>query len=320
MRADSLHHRLGAAVADGEAHPCPADQVEPPGRGSVQDGVAGDRLASRRSRQRSGSGTTVTCRRIDPWPHSRWPGRSGAVPRPLRRTRRTTVRLTAQLQADRSVQLAPFQGAGQAGAKRAIRRGQSRRPPASMRPVSGRRPRSPLRVGRRARGCDLVGARRNGPAGTRRRVQRPPPITGASSARADATGRRSRRLSPMISPTEPRPDQRQLAAQVFGDRGEEADDVVGRPLELGAQVLALGGDTGRTGIEMTLARHVAPDRHQCRRPECELLSAQQGSDQEVSTGLQTAVCSAAPPGRAGRCESASGGPRRDPAPTARRRA
>ena len=51
VRADPLDHRLGAAVADGEAHPCPADEVEPSAGRPVQHGVAGDGLRRRVGRE-----------------------------------------------------------------------------------------------------------------------------------------------------------------------------------------------------------------------------------------------------------------------------
>ncbi len=44
VRADPLDDGLGAAVADREAHPRPADEVEPAGGRAVEHGVAGDRL------------------------------------------------------------------------------------------------------------------------------------------------------------------------------------------------------------------------------------------------------------------------------------
>ena len=59
MRADPLDDRFRAAVADREAHPGATDEVEPAGGRAVEHGVPGDRLASRRSNARSGSGTTV---------------------------------------------------------------------------------------------------------------------------------------------------------------------------------------------------------------------------------------------------------------------
>ena len=40
---------------------------------------------------------------------------------------------------------------------------------------------------------------------------------------------------------------------------------------------------------MALARHVAAERHERRRPEPELLGAQQRRDEQVAAGLQAAV-------------------------------
>ena len=61
------------------------------------------------------------------------------------------------------------------------------------------------------------------------------------------------------------------------------------PGELGAQVLALRGDAGGTRVEVALARHVAAEGDQRRRPEAELLGAQQRRDQHVPAGLEAAV-------------------------------
>ncbi len=46
---------------------------------------------------------------------------------------------------------------------------------------------------------------------------------------------------------------------------------------------------GRTRVEVALAGHVAADRDQRRRPERELLGAEQRGDQQVPTGLQATV-------------------------------
>ena len=70
---------------------------------------------------------------------------------------------------------------------------------------------------------------------------------------------------------------------------EEPLDHLGRAGELGAQVLALRGDAGRTGVEVALARHVAADRDERRGPEPELLGAEQRRDEQVAAGLQAAV-------------------------------
>ena len=63
----------------------------------------------------------------------------------------------------------------------------------------------------------------------------------------------------------------------------------GRAGELGPQVLALGGDPGRAGVEVALAGHVAADRDERRGPERELLGAEQGGHEQVAAGLQAAV-------------------------------
>ena len=65
--------------------------------------------------------------------------------------------------------------------------------------------------------------------------------------------------------------------------------IVGRAGELGPKVLALGGDPGRAGVEVALAGHVAADRDERRRPERELLGAEQRRDHQVATGLEAAV-------------------------------
>ena len=124
MRADALDDRLGAAVADREAHPGPPDEVQPPGGRAVQDGVAGDRLAGGRHRQ-VGLG------------RDRDPAAGQALadvvvgladePELDARTREGAERLArgpAQLQADRSAQLAALERAGEPGAERTVRRRQ----------------------------------------------------------------------------------------------------------------------------------------------------------------------------------------------------
>ena len=51
VRPDALDDGFGAGVADGEAHPRPADEVKPAAGRAVQHGVAGDRLGRRRRRR-----------------------------------------------------------------------------------------------------------------------------------------------------------------------------------------------------------------------------------------------------------------------------
>ena len=132
-----------------------------------------------------------------------------------------------------------------------------------------------------------------GSAGSARRTASaahdPPLISGCSCA---AATRHRTQVSTALADQladGPRPHRRQLPPQVLGDRKEERLDHLGRARELGPQVLALRGDAGRTGVEVALARHVAADRDQRRRPEGELLGTEQRRDQQVPPGLEAAV-------------------------------
>ncbi len=59
--------------------------------------------------------------------------------------------------------------------------------------------------------------------------------------------------------------------------------------ELGPKVGPLGGDAGGAGVEMTLPRHVAPDRHQHRGPEAYLLRAEQDRGENIGRRLDAAI-------------------------------
>ena len=115
-------------------------------------------------------------------------------------------------------------------------------------------------------------------------------MTGASSARADRdrrqqpAGSRRRSRRPTGRPTAA--SSRRRSSAIASD---EALDVVGRAGELGPQVLALGGDAGRAGVEVALAGHVAADRDERRGPERELLGAEERGDEQVAAGLEPAV-------------------------------
>ena len=65
--------------------------------------------------------------------------------------------------------------------------------------------------------------------------------------------------------------------------------ISGVPVNFAAQVLLLGGDAGRAGVEVALAGHVAADRDQHRRAEAELLGAEQRRDDHVLRRLEAAV-------------------------------
>ena len=50
---------------------------------------------------------------------------------------------------------------------------------------------------------------------------------------------------------------------------------------------------GRTGVEVTLSRHVAAQRHQHRRAKGKFVGAQEGGDQHIAAGPQTAIAAQA---------------------------
>ena len=59
--------------------------------------------------------------------------------------------------------------------------------------------------------------------------------------------------------------------------------------ELGAQVFTLGGDAGGAGVEMTLTRHVTPERDQWCRTESIGLRTEQRRDDHVARVGEPAV-------------------------------
>ena len=87
----------------------------------------------------------------------------------------------------------------------------------------------------------------------------------------------------------PGADRGQLPAEVLGDGQEEALDHLGRAGELGAQVLALGGDARSDRYRGGTGGPCRSRRDQRRRPERELLGAQQRRDEQVAPGLEAAV-------------------------------
>ena len=206
--AEALDDRVGAGVADGEAHPGPADQVEPATGRAVQAGVAGDRLAARRPRRGPAPGRRPAARPTVPCRRSRWPGRPASGRGPARRTPRTTGPRR------RGARDGSGRGAGPARARRTAP------PRTSGRRSSGagrRRRTRPDRRGRR-RGCcssgdaGWRGTSRSAVAGCARRAgdacHDPAPTTAArSSVRAPARrdGASRRRLSPTTSPTDRAP-------------------------------------------------------------------------------------------------------------------
>ena len=67
------------------------------------------------------------------------------------------------------------------------------------------------------------------------------------------------------------------------------DDVLGPAGELGAQVLALGGDAGGAGVQMALPSHVAAQRDQHPGAEAELLGPEKRRNDDVAAAAQSTV-------------------------------
>ena len=107
-------------------------------------------------------------------------------------------------------------------------------------------------------------------ASTARRREQPAPLSDDLADRRRAHGR-------------------ELAPEILGEGFGEPLDLLGRARELRPEVLALGRDAGRAGVEVALASHVAAERHEHRRPERELLGAEERGDEQVAARPQAAV-------------------------------
>src|SRR5579875_1463979 len=81
----------------------------------------------------------------------------------------------------------------------------------------------------------------------------------------------------------------QQFTHLFGDEGQEVDEILWLAGEFGAQVFALRGNASGTGVEVTLTRHVAAQRDEGRRTETNLFSPQHGSDDHVPTRLEATI-------------------------------
>ena len=77
---------------------------------------------------------------------------------------------------------------------------------------------------------------------------------------------------------------------LFGKEVEEVDEVVGPSVEALPQLLVLGGDAYRAGVQMALAHHHAPQYDEGRCGEAVLLRPEQGHEDDVATRLQLSVC------------------------------
>ena len=73
----------------------------------------------------------------------------------------------------------------------------------------------------------------------------------------------------------------QLLADCFRQKHEIGDDLIRGAGELGAQFFTLGGDSGRAGVEVALAGHVAADGDQHRGSEPEFLGAEHGRHDHI---------------------------------------
>ena len=82
---------------------------------------------------------------------------------------------------------------------------------------------------------------------------------------------------------------REQAADILRDPREVRDHLFRCAAELGAQLGPLGGDPGGAGVQVTLPRHVAPDRDERRRAEAEALGAEQRGDHDVTARAQPTV-------------------------------
>ena len=96
-------------------------------------------------------------------------------------------------------------------------------------------------------------------------------------------------MRPVAAASERQAELGQQLAHFGGEFVEEAHDVFRLAAEFGAQLRALRGNAGGTGIEVTLARHVAAERHQHRCTKSEFIGAQQRSDHDVARRAQAAV-------------------------------
>jgi hypothetical protein len=87
----------------------------------------------------------------------------------------------------------------------------------------------------------------------------------------------------------PQPEGREEPPHLLGDEEEIRLDLLGRRVELRAELGTLGRDADRTGVDVTRAHHQAALREQQRRPEAHLVGAEQRRDEHVAARLDPAV-------------------------------
>jgi hypothetical protein len=68
-----------------------------------------------------------------------------------------------------------------------------------------------------------------------------------------------------------------------------ADDLLRGAPKLGSEILPLGRDSGRTGIDVALPGHVTAHGDQGSGAEAIALRPQQGRDHHVPAGLQSSI-------------------------------
>ena len=113
--------------------------------------------------------------------------------------------------------------------------------------------------------------------------------TGFRSSFASKRTCSSRSVRPVAAASEGRPSFARSWRTSAGQLLEEADKVLGLATELGAQLGPLGGDAGGTGVEVTLARHVASESDEHRGAEGELVGAEKRRDDNVACRAQAAI-------------------------------
>src|SRR5690554_6198323 len=83
--------------------------------------------------------------------------------------------------------------------------------------------------------------------------------------------------------------RKEMFPYLHGNKSEEINQVLVLADETLAQGLVLGGDTGGTGVQMTLAHHYATEHHQSGGGETVLFGTHQGHFYHIQTGFQLTV-------------------------------
>ena len=124
------------------------------------------------------------------------------------------------------------------------------------------------------------------------------PLTRRSQQRAEVQASGGAHLLQQIDATDGglkrrQAERSQQRLQIARKLLEKADDVGRLAAKLSPQIGTLGCNARRTGVEMTLARHVAAQRHQHRGAKGKFIRAQQRRDQHIATGAQATIAAQA---------------------------